>query len=233
MFKKIGDQCGGFIETEEETSLKNHLHWARIKVVERGFIYTIPVWCEIPVTVRRGEMEKENQGHYLAGNEGGHPYFELMTAEIKDGHVGTSKEGFILSGGGAHDLKGKGKSNDLMGHSRRKNKLGPFLDPLISEKAQIYDDPAQSLDLVNIEVQAFTKAGTLDKISQWRKSIEGKEILQISEDQGVTTSVKDMEVCRTAREVELNQGAQGEGYNIIEEEVTPLGIQFQKRTTLR
>lgn len=32
MFKLIGDRCGGFVETEEETTLKNHLHWARIKV---------------------------------------------------------------------------------------------------------------------------------------------------------------------------------------------------------
>lgn len=26
VFEEIGNQCGGFIEMEEETSLKNHLH---------------------------------------------------------------------------------------------------------------------------------------------------------------------------------------------------------------
>ncbi|WMV48686.1 hypothetical protein MTR67_042071 [Solanum verrucosum] len=234
------DWCGGFFETEEETSLKNHLYWARIKVkgdgrkvpkeievVERGFVYTIPVWCEIPVTVRKVELEKENQYHYLAGNEGRQAYSELMAAEIKDGHVGTSKEGFFLNGGArGRDLKGKGKSNDLMCHSRRKNKLGPFLDPLISENAQSYNDPVQSLDLVNVEVQAFTKAGTLNKTSQRRESIEGKEMLQISEVQGVTSTIKDREVYCMAGEVEINEGFQGEDCNIITEEVIPLGIQF-------
>lgn len=66
VFKKIGDLCGGSAEIEEETSLKNHLHWARIKVKGDGgrvpkeievtegvFAYTIPVWCEIPVTVKK------------------------------------------------------------------------------------------------------------------------------------------------------------------------------------
>lgn len=36
IFSKIRDMCGGFIETEEETSLKNHLQWARIKVKGMG-----------------------------------------------------------------------------------------------------------------------------------------------------------------------------------------------------
>lgn len=36
ILKQIEDQCGGFIETEEETMLKNHLHWARIKVKGDG-----------------------------------------------------------------------------------------------------------------------------------------------------------------------------------------------------
>ncbi|WMV55388.1 hypothetical protein MTR67_048773 [Solanum verrucosum] len=77
VFKEIGDICGGFIETEEETSLKNHLHWARIKVrgdgerIPRevevtcdGFTYTIPVWCEAPVTVRLSEERREEKGKY-------------------------------------------------------------------------------------------------------------------------------------------------------------------------
>lgn len=73
IFKKINDLSGGFIKTQEETSLKNHLHWARIKVkgdggkvlreievTDGGFVYTIPIWCEIPVTVKKVAMEKEN-----------------------------------------------------------------------------------------------------------------------------------------------------------------------------
>lgn len=30
--KKIGDECGGWLENKEETELRNHLRWARIRV---------------------------------------------------------------------------------------------------------------------------------------------------------------------------------------------------------
>ncbi|KAF3656540.1 hypothetical protein FXO37_15416 [Capsicum annuum] len=63
-FKMVGDLCGGYVETEKETTLKNHLYWARIKVrgdgkrVPReieidsdGFSYNILVWVEAPLTV--------------------------------------------------------------------------------------------------------------------------------------------------------------------------------------
>lgn len=30
--KSIEDKCGGWFETDEETTLRNHLKWARIKV---------------------------------------------------------------------------------------------------------------------------------------------------------------------------------------------------------
>nr|XP_009801910.1 PREDICTED: uncharacterized protein LOC104247560 [Nicotiana sylvestris] len=59
IFKEIGDLCGGWIATEEETDLKNHLKWARIKIVgdgrkipnevgiERdGIKFFIPIWAE-------------------------------------------------------------------------------------------------------------------------------------------------------------------------------------------
>ncbi|KAG5574849.1 hypothetical protein H5410_054983 [Solanum commersonii] len=32
IFKVIGDFCGGWVETEEETQLRNHLKWARIRI---------------------------------------------------------------------------------------------------------------------------------------------------------------------------------------------------------
>ncbi|PHU25136.1 hypothetical protein BC332_03468 [Capsicum chinense] len=35
VMKQIGDECGGWLETEEETMLKNHLRWARIKAPAR------------------------------------------------------------------------------------------------------------------------------------------------------------------------------------------------------
>lgn len=35
-FKAIGDFCGGWIETEDETPLRNHLKWAKIRIKENG-----------------------------------------------------------------------------------------------------------------------------------------------------------------------------------------------------
>ncbi|XP_009770774.1 uncharacterized protein [Nicotiana sylvestris] len=63
IFKLIGDRCGGWIETEEETSIRNHLKWARIKVKgpfdriprviemeKNGIIFSVPTWCESQAT---------------------------------------------------------------------------------------------------------------------------------------------------------------------------------------
>ncbi|KAH0731448.1 hypothetical protein KY290_002461 [Solanum tuberosum] len=33
VMKEMDDQCGGWIEAEEETQLKNHLRWGRIRVM--------------------------------------------------------------------------------------------------------------------------------------------------------------------------------------------------------
>lgn len=81
IFEEIGDHCGGFIETEEETTLRNRLHWARIKakgdgkeipkeveVETEGLIYTIPVWVEAPVTVKLDGRRSEGPLNYPLNN---------------------------------------------------------------------------------------------------------------------------------------------------------------------
>lgn len=68
VMKQIGDQCGGWLETEEETTLKNHLRWARIRVkgprekipteieIEDGDgFFLLPVWCEAPARFKKKE----------------------------------------------------------------------------------------------------------------------------------------------------------------------------------
>lgn len=60
----MGDLCGGWIETEEETNLRNHLKWAIIRVhsggnsipkeakmENGGIIFVMQIWAEIPVRV--------------------------------------------------------------------------------------------------------------------------------------------------------------------------------------
>uniref|UniRef100_M1BVM9 Uncharacterized protein n=1 Tax=Solanum tuberosum TaxID=4113 RepID=M1BVM9_SOLTU len=83
IMKEIGDRCGGWIETEEETDLKNHLRWARIRVkgltkkiplsieiANEENIFSLPIWVEALVTFRR----KYDEGACTSKerNEGGH-----------------------------------------------------------------------------------------------------------------------------------------------------------------
>ncbi|KAF3649543.1 hypothetical protein FXO37_18913 [Capsicum annuum] len=66
VMKQIGDECGGWLETEEETMLKNHLRWARIKVKGRleeiprfvevadgDTVFSLPIWVEAPARYRK------------------------------------------------------------------------------------------------------------------------------------------------------------------------------------
>ncbi|KAF3616335.1 hypothetical protein FXO38_34604 [Capsicum annuum] len=88
VFKAIGDCCGGWIETEEETTLRNHLRWARIRVrsdgssipkeikVERdGIIFELQIWTELPPKfyVREGRnpnsLTQQSVGRKPSGKE--------------------------------------------------------------------------------------------------------------------------------------------------------------------
>ncbi|KAG5589576.1 hypothetical protein H5410_040090, partial [Solanum commersonii] len=66
IMKEIGDRCGGWIETEEETDLKNHLRWTRIRVkgpakfflasieiIDEENIFSLPIWVELSVTFHK------------------------------------------------------------------------------------------------------------------------------------------------------------------------------------
>lgn len=64
--KEIGDACAGWLENKEETKLKNHLRWVRIRVqgpkeifrptkVELSdgkLIFALPIWCEYWATFK-------------------------------------------------------------------------------------------------------------------------------------------------------------------------------------
>lgn len=60
IFKIIGEYCGGRIETEEETTLRNHVKWARVKVCgdrsnipkevkikNGGVLYSMQIWQKL------------------------------------------------------------------------------------------------------------------------------------------------------------------------------------------
>ncbi|WMV38227.1 hypothetical protein MTR67_031612 [Solanum verrucosum] len=79
VMKQIDDQCGGRLETEEETTLKNHLRWAQIRVkgprekipmeieIEDGVgIFLLPVWCEAPARFKKKKREKHSDRYVRA-----------------------------------------------------------------------------------------------------------------------------------------------------------------------
>ncbi|KAH0642686.1 hypothetical protein KY289_033660 [Solanum tuberosum] len=59
VFQEIGEVCGGWLATLEETKLRNHMKWARILVAnegksipkevaisQNGIKFYIPIWSE-------------------------------------------------------------------------------------------------------------------------------------------------------------------------------------------
>ena len=70
VFQEIGNLCGGWVATEEETKLRNHMNWARILVANdgrnipkevlisrNGVIFHFPIWFECQVRV---ELQPES-----------------------------------------------------------------------------------------------------------------------------------------------------------------------------
>uniref|UniRef100_A0A0V0HDM9 Putative ovule protein n=1 Tax=Solanum chacoense TaxID=4108 RepID=A0A0V0HDM9_SOLCH len=80
VMKEIGDKCGGWRENEEETELKNHLRWARIRVkdlretmplsidVDDGnLIFSMPIWVESPAVYKKKEIVTNPRQVTIAG----------------------------------------------------------------------------------------------------------------------------------------------------------------------
>lgn len=66
--KAIGDPCGGWVETEDEMELQNHLKWARIRgtkggsrvpkeitLEHKGIFFTLQIWVESQARISTGE----------------------------------------------------------------------------------------------------------------------------------------------------------------------------------
>ncbi|KAH0665384.1 hypothetical protein KY285_026590 [Solanum tuberosum] len=94
VIKEIGDKCGGWLENEEETELKNHLRWARIRVkgprekiplsidVDNGnLIFSMPIWVESPVMYKKKEIVTNPRQVTIAGK--GEPRVVLGCGKYK------------------------------------------------------------------------------------------------------------------------------------------------------
>lgn len=94
VMKEIGDKCGGWLENEEETELKNHLRWARIRVkgpreaiplsidVDDGnLIFSMPIWVESPAMYKKKEIVTNPRQVTIAGK--GEPRVVLGCGKYK------------------------------------------------------------------------------------------------------------------------------------------------------
>ncbi|KAG5607522.1 hypothetical protein H5410_029014 [Solanum commersonii] len=211
VFKEIGNLCGGYIETEE-TFLKNHLHWARIKVqgdskrIPReveitcdSFTYTIPVWCEAPVTVKFSEKKREEKGKYPAVNTQ-----DQLLQMIKE----------VLPA-----IKTKTRSKEIG------PKFGPILlDPIAGEKARAQALQIPSEDIINIDISA----------NQMKENKAQSQITPGNRDNGELEIVRHTVDMPGKNKEELGEKSTAimvqplaeENTNGGAEDVIPLGIQF-------
>ncbi|KAG5570567.1 hypothetical protein H5410_060333 [Solanum commersonii] len=134
IFKVIGDFYGGWVETEEETQLRNHLKWARIRIkgdgadipkevtIDGGRIcYTMQIWAELSVRVFVGE--DPNSEVSTQRSRGGKPLgkgedplqSQKVTAIAGRAHVVTEACGQ------------SSKSNEIVGRGEPNSKQSPIL----------------------------------------------------------------------------------------------------------
>ncbi|OIT07264.1 hypothetical protein A4A49_54874 [Nicotiana attenuata] len=194
IFRAIGDHCGGWLETEEETSLKNHLKWARIKIKgdggdvpkevtisDKGLDFTIPIWRESPTRVSAGEDEGRGFGSNQWAKE---PYSDRGDSHSctldREGHMGTSITVPILNcisdlGNGVCGPENKARKN--MGHGpaqqhlkkvkEQVENLGSFLfnEAQILLIAQNIMPSSNTLDPILVEIKANTSTPDISPIS--------------------------------------------------------------------
>ncbi|KAG5569758.1 hypothetical protein H5410_059524 [Solanum commersonii] len=147
IFKVIGDFCGGWVETEEETQLRNHLKWARIRIngdgadipkevtIDGGGIcYTMQIWAESPVRVFAGEdpnsevnTQRSRGGKPLGKGKGEDPLqSQKVTATAGRAHAEVT-----ATAGRAHAVTEacgqSSKSNEIVGRGEPNSKKSPIL----------------------------------------------------------------------------------------------------------
>lgn len=132
IFRIAGDHCSGFIETEENIILKNHLHWAHIKVrgdgkkVSRGIeltndghVYTIPIWVEASVTIREEVERREVTLVNPLDNSETMPFLTKDPEDLRE-NVGTTEERKTLnSETRVLQSKDKGPFRDVAGQIKK------------------------------------------------------------------------------------------------------------------
>ncbi|KAG5622396.1 hypothetical protein H5410_007614 [Solanum commersonii] len=155
VFKEIGEICGGWVATEEETELKNHMKWARILVSNdgssiprevaisrNGVKYHFPIWAECKP---RYEImpEKPNGGDETHYPEKGFTQWvreESLCEEVQKSlqirdsvrgqHVGTAGKSVSPRAHGRH-----------MSHLNETSEVGCSHKPILKKPQNLFKGP--------------------------------------------------------------------------------------------
>uniref|UniRef100_M1DFA8 DUF4283 domain-containing protein n=1 Tax=Solanum tuberosum TaxID=4113 RepID=M1DFA8_SOLTU len=182
VFREIRNFCGGWIQTEEETELRNHLKWARLKIrgdgddvssfvelVHEGLTFKVQIWVEAPARIISDEgrvvLFKDQRSTERTNpkvNE------KLLGFTEVSGHVGSSYDLAIsklsanTSRAGTHapetQFKSPFKRNRLV---HKGGKLGPDLLAQSILKEQTKESgPSFLIDPFTVELEANNISST-------------------------------------------------------------------------
>ncbi|KAG5630999.1 hypothetical protein H5410_002716 [Solanum commersonii] len=195
------------------------MHWACIKVrgdgkmvpkeievTSEGFVFTVTIWCEAPVTFRKEATRREEQ------------YYEPMAGENLNWRTREANK------------KGKGPLIAVAGQLKRRENLGPnFLGPKRQQQKNI---AAQGFDILNIEIQAnLLSTATHNRFEELRNQDMGDSNNSNGDQESRKATDKDAALIITENIEMVNQvnqiaqlKTQGENSEIIPEEAVPLKI---------
>lgn len=172
VFKEVGGACGGWVETEEATELKNHLKWARIKVrgdgtlipntlkIEaEGILFEIQIWVEAPVRTKAERREEDGNNRWVKERD-----FNQRVKSDNLIKVGGARDYKILKGHvGCSDLA-QDRSCESFKKSVQNSTLGPdfMAQTIIEEKKLSKPNPVHRSNPIRDEITAL-HSGYLNK----------------------------------------------------------------------
>ncbi|KAH0773714.1 hypothetical protein KY290_010851 [Solanum tuberosum] len=254
IFKAIGDFCGGWVETEEETQLRNHLKWARIRIKGDGadipkevtinggeICYTMQIWTESSVRVVAGE--DRNSEVITQRIQGGEPLGKDENLLQSQKATNTAGESRVLTEEPVQILKinkgvGRGESNSKQSPVQRfgpeQTKKGGLLDKrldLICDKQGSFLEGLKDIkELASQFLHAYNKmekAKMVENINNSANQNFGESINQMEE--AVEPSRNKAKEIDQPKDVGENSGVQKspeEGLQIQQiHDVEPVSIQ--------
>ncbi|GFS31727.1 hypothetical protein Acr_00g0018900 [Actinidia rufa] len=193
LFRALGDRCGGYITTAEETLSRDHAEWARICVRGTGssilatlsigmgsLVYVCPVWAESGArVVRRSEPtkdmfgEKRERGAWLETMQ----QKRLSGRQTNKGGLGIRRDFIPVGGRGRewpmgwapHNIKRGGPSKGIKGMVRQVSQWAQPKGTFVENQAL-----ARVQEVMPINKQVAELAEGIEEDTEPKRSIGGK-----------------------------------------------------------